>query len=194
MTNLQVIAAALLEGGAVALDLFEPRDLPLHEQPTAAIDETMVAVDRAARVEAPGEPPAYNPEAARWGLERLNVIARLLIDREATDEVVEASLEWSMAQPLPDANDPGAIWSVDLSLRHLPALSRQALSLVPSDSAVQEIERLCVQWPLSGVGRRSIDRDVLAPALPEPTEAIQRVPALRRMFQDRLDLASGPVH
>ena len=189
MTNLRTIAASLLEGGMVALDLTEPRALPDHEQPEDEIVGRLEAVDAAAREEAPGEAPPFDRRAAYWGLARLHDLARLLVDREETDESVIVHLTRAV-DLTPDRTAPDAIWSVDLALRHVPSLSRLALAFVRDDPVVLEIERLAGEWPLSGVGRRAVDPVILEAVVPEAPPFIETVPVLSRLYRDRVDAAA----
>ena len=107
---------------------------------------------RRPRAKASGEPPPSGPYSARGGLERLHDLARLLVDREESEEPVSADLART-GDPRPNREAPAPVWSVDLALRHLPSLSRLALAFVRDDPVVLEIERLAREWPLSGVTR-----------------------------------------
>ena len=130
--------------------------------------------DRAARREAAGEPPAYSSETALWAATLFYRACQLLVFRDSGEAAVKAAL----GGPSPDASDPGAIWSADLTLRWIPDLVALARGISPGDPFVEGLVGLARRWPLSGVGvREAADAD---PA------ALVAHPALLSLYVDRI--------
>ncbi|MEM9378342.1 MAG: hypothetical protein AAGB93_00235 [Planctomycetota bacterium] len=180
MEALAEVARVLLEGGAAALPIgacgvdWVRRD---H-------DETLERVDAAARVDAPGEPPPLDLGAARWGLGRIAHLAARIVDRGDGVEEVETELSAARALAMPARASAANAWSVDLCLRHLESLERQARGLRGDDPVVSEIRWLARAWPLSGAALPPLEPTEGGGA--EVTGYLRDHPSLRRIYLDRL--------
>ncbi|MEM6570425.1 MAG: hypothetical protein AAF957_18585 [Planctomycetota bacterium] len=187
MEALAEVARVLLEGGAAALPLGDAGvDWVSRDH-----DETLQRVDAAARVDAPGAPPPLDLAAARWGLGRLAHLAARVVDRDDSAEAVEVELVGARALAMPDRENAAHVWSVDLCLRHLESLERQARGLRGDDPVVSEIRRLARDWPLSAVALPALGpTELAAPDLPG---CVREHPALRRLYLDRVTRRRSPV-
>lgn len=142
-----------------------------------AADDELRSLDAARRFDAPGEAPAFDLPAARFGAVALHEACRFLVDRRVDAEVVRRGL----ATPEGLARTAAAAWSADLCLRLLPAVARVAAAFSPQDPLNEALRGLAAAWPLSGVG--------LATAVENPPsfpDALRNDPCLRTLLADRV--------
>jgi hypothetical protein len=102
-----------------------------------------------ALLDLPGHALDHHPEAALWGA--------LLLFRAAClasfHDLGEAEIrELLTGRPLPDASNPAAHFSADLSLRHWPPLFRMARARSEDDPLVKVMHSLAATFPLSSPG------------------------------------------
>jgi hypothetical protein len=146
---------------------------PLSENPasaTAALRE----MDQRARDELGLDAPAFAPEAALWAARLSYHLAQFTVCRDISKEQIDAICN----PPSPFAKTPDTIWSVDLTLHHLPRLFRLARHLSGGDPLVQHMERIANDWPLSSIGMSALKNPDLS--------AIHAHPALARLYADRI--------
>ncbi|MCP3915298.1 MAG: hypothetical protein GY711_07065 [bacterium] len=127
-----------------------------------------------ASLELAGPALELDERAAVWGARTLRRAARYLVARAFEAEEVVAGLNPDVLERA----DPRAHWSVDLCLRHLPQLARQAVGAAPDDPLVGALGRLGRAWPLSSVGMQHIED-----ADPEP---LLGCVGLRTLYADRI--------
>jgi len=115
--------------------------------------------------------PEFAPEAALWAAQHLYCAGQLALLRDQDEAAIAHYLP-----DFPGTPTPAAIYSADLSLRHLPALLGLAQGLAPADALVGRLQATLRQWPFSAVG------------LPEPgrPDALLTHPALRQAYVDRI--------
>jgi hypothetical protein len=116
-------------------------------------------------------------KAARW----LYAAAMCYADRS----IHAATLE-QMLQVIPSGGaDAATHYSMDLVLRHLPALHDLATALAPADLLTQRLAEQAQQWPLSGVG---------IPQLKQPEiSVLQSDTGLWRLYLDRCQAQASPA-
>jgi hypothetical protein len=102
-----------------------------------------------ALLDLPGPPLAFHPDAARWAALLLFRAACLASFRDLGEAEIR---EFLSGRPLPDAADPAAHFSADLTLRHWPALFRMARARSEDDPLVGLMHRLAATFPLSSPG------------------------------------------
>lgn len=143
----------------------------------AAADDELRSLDAACRFDAPGEAPAFDLAAARFGAVALHEACRFLVDRRIDADVVRRGL----ATPEGLARTAAAAWSADLCLRLLPAVARVAAAFSPQDPLNAALRELAAAWPLSGVGLPSADESP-----PKFPDALRDDPCLRTLLADRV--------
>lgn len=131
-----------------------------------------------AQVELSGEAPDFSSESARWAATLLYEICQFIVCRE----IGEAQIASAFAQPCPEPRGPATDWSVDLLLRHLPALYLSARHLSNGDPLVHELKTLATTWPLSSVGMPDLPQLNLDSFVDHPT--------LARLYADRIVAAA----
>lgn len=134
--------------------------------------------EKCARLEFPGEPPEFDPDAAAWAAESLFQVCRLAVIR---DLEVDQELQKVLATP-PTPADASSHYSVDLVFRFLPDVLRLARALAEGDPLVAVIRTWCANWPLSSVGVAGLEVVQIEPLL--------RHAGLRTQYVDRI-LAHG---
>ncbi len=124
-------------------------------------------------IEMPHEAPAFSPQAAAWSARYLYHVIQLMLLRHLGDEQLNELLI-----PFPGEMNAAAIYTVDLSFRHLPDVFRLAKGLAPEDPLVQRITDTALQWPFSAAG---------IPLPGEPAlDMILAHPSLRIAYVDRI--------
>jgi hypothetical protein len=146
---------------------------PLSENTTRATS-TLREMDQRAREELGIDAPPFVPEAALWAAHLTYHLAQFTVCRDIGQEQIDAICN----RPPPFAKTPDTIWSVDLTLHHLPRLFRLARHLSGGDPLVQHMERIASEWPLSSVG--------MSPLKDPDLSAINAHPALVRLYADRI--------
>jgi len=97
--------------------------------------------------EVPDGLPPFDGEAAVWATRYLYKAVQLVMLRQLGEEVVREQLT-----DYPGERSPAAVYSVDLSFRHLPSLLGLAKGLAPDDILVKKLQDQAYQWPFSSVG------------------------------------------
>ena len=105
-------------------------------------------LDTRHRLELAGEEPSLSEPAALWAARMLYYICQFIVCREIGEPEIKAVF----ARHCPALRGPATDWSVDLLLRHLPALFRSAKHLSNADPLLDEMRTLAAAWPLSSVG------------------------------------------
>lgn len=139
-------------------DLFRGR--PLRLGPPAVPDEadlqqtleSIATFEEQSRLELPGEPPEYNPEAAGWAAVKLYLASSLVIYRDVNPEEIGQLL----ASPPPDRASCETHYSVDLTMRFLPSLMQFAKAASSDDPLVKRLGEFAREWPLSSVGMKDV--------------------------------------
>lgn len=171
--------------------LAESGDVPVPAWASAVecervdIDDLIRAADAAARLDAPGVAPDLDVDAARWAARTLFRACCCLADRT----VDAAGVMRALAEPAPAPKSPSVCWSVDLFLRHLPALHRLTRGLAPGDPLIAALERLGGEWALSSIGMPGAAEGISA------SSVVADDPCLRRLYADRVlrENATGRV-
>lgn len=129
----------------------------------------------------PGQAPVFNSDAAAWGAIFLYRAIQLAMLRNLGEEAVQKLLP-----AYPGTMTPETIFSVDLSLRHLPDLLNLSRGLAPKDPLVIRLHQVAYEWPFSSVGV-PIDMSAnIAPILAHPSlkaAYIDRIVATRDKFR-----------
>jgi hypothetical protein len=146
---------------------------PLLENHAAALS-ALREIDQRARDEINIDAPAFLPEAGLWAARLTYHLAQFIVCRDIGQEQIDATCNL----PCPSAPTAEVIWSVDLTLRHLPRLFRLARHVSGGDPLVKQMERIASEWPLSSIG-------ILGIANPE-IGVIASHPALARIYADRI--------
>ncbi len=99
------------------------------------------------KLEMPGQPPAFEADAAVWAAKYLYGAMQLTLLRNIGEEKIPAYLT-----PFTGTLSAEAIYSTDLMLRYLPDTLNLAKGLAPDDALVVYLKKTAVQWPFSSVG------------------------------------------
>jgi len=134
--------------------------------------------DKDARAELGLELPVYSVNAALWGARMFHHLCRFLICRDIPAEIVTATAGVTCSEP----RNPSTDWSVDLTLRHLPALHRLASHLSSGDPLVTLIHDLGATYPLSSVGIPELK--------PKSIDSFVGSHGLLRLYADRIIAAN----
>lgn len=121
----------------------------------------------------PGTAPVFNEAAALWAAEYLYRAMQLLLLRKEGPEAVS---KWLPAYE--GEINASAMYSADLSLRHLPLIFKLAKDWDPEDVLVMNISAITRQWPFSAVGTPFSE----SPSLP----VVMADPSLRITYADRV--------
>jgi MoxR-vWA-beta-propeller ternary system domain bpX4 len=153
---------------------FVPRlPLPLPG-PNGPLDTTSAlrAIDAAVRIDAPPGLPELDLPAALWAAASLQAACAHL------DPVARASVTCSLPPCPSDPLAPATHYSVDLVLRHLPALLAKARAAAIATVELAPWLELAHAWPLSSVGVPGLGPVDAAPLLCNE--------GLRRLYLDRI--------
>lgn len=136
---------------------------------------TAVLQDRYAHdaLELPGKAPEFAADAALWAAQCIYRATQLVLLRALGEEQISLLLA-----DFPQKKTPQAVYSADLTLRHLPDLYNLAKGLSPEDVLVHRLRQLAETWPFSSVGMKT-DK------LPDET-ILLRHPALMQAYLDRI--------
>lgn len=161
-------------------DLLATGDLTLTSQPNsfeAADLHTAEGLLRSYHAEdakeMPHTAPVFDAPAALWSAAYLYQAVKLALVRELDETVVHEQL-----RDFPGDITPAAIYSADLTFRHLPDLLRLAKGLAPGDALVLRLQATARQWPFSFVGTEFNEA--------EADTAVLVHPALRQAYVDRI--------
>lgn len=160
----------LSEDGRAVVSTLPSPSAPDAGDAVAVLEQT----DRIARDELTFELPAFQPEPALWAARLFRDLCRLTACRDLGEDEIQRAC----ASACPDAEGPGAAWSVDLTLRHLPKLFELARHLSNADPLIDQLKRLAREWPLSSVGLPGLEG--IDPG------TIAGHAGLRRLYADRI--------
>ena len=132
---------------------------------------------REAQLDLAGPSLAFDAAAAAWGAKLLFRAAWFYLDRESESDQVAAML----AEPMPGAATPAAVFSADLTLQWMPGVFRLARTLAPGDPLLIALRKLAVALPLSGVGVEP-EMEAVLPVL----TSLQAHAGLWQLFIDRV--------
>jgi hypothetical protein len=153
-------------------------------EPMSSPDESVLAalveLNERAEAELAGRAPGFSSEAALWAANLLYQICQFIVCRE----IGEAQIAAAFAQECPVSRGPETDWSVDLLLRHLPALFRLSRQLSNGDPLIEELKKLAIAWPLSSVGIAELTGLHLDTFIDNP--------AMARLYADRI-VAAGDL-
>jgi hypothetical protein len=166
-----------LAGFVRALRLDGQMDLRLEplDARRDGLAEELAELDRRARLEVAGDAPAYHPEAAAWAASLLYRLGQCAF----CPDLGEATLRASVEPPCPVPAEPSSAWSVDLCLRHLPALWRWTRRQSHLDPLLTTLVQVGRDWPLSSVGIPGCDGAAVNAFIGDPT--------LLRLYADRIE-------
>ncbi|MFT5496356.1 MAG: hypothetical protein ACI9TH_001754 [Kiritimatiellia bacterium] len=136
--------------------------------------DALCSVDALARLELPGEAPAFSEAAALWGAEMCYQACRCTAFRSLS----EADVAEAFARPGPEPANASCAYSVDLSLRYLPDVVRIARGIAAEDPLNHHLLRLAQDWPLSSVGVKGVSKVEVGCILDNR--------CLRQMYLDRI--------
>ncbi len=125
----------------------------LAEDELAAGDVVLARFEQLGRLEMPGEPPQFAPQAGRWAAVGFYRACQFAVYRD----VEAASVAAALGQTYAGAMSPAVHYSVDLTMRYLPDLLRFAASAAEDDPLVAQLRRWACAWPLSSVGIAELD-------------------------------------
>ena len=91
--------------------------------------------------------PEFLHSAALWAGTYLYYAMQMAMLRNFDDNVIN-----NLLQDYPGEISSESIYSVDLSLRHLPRLFDFVKGLAPDDILVQHLEKAAYDWPFSSIG------------------------------------------
>ncbi len=94
----------------------------------------------------PYQPPEFEAESALWAAQTVYTTAQILLYRQHNVADLPKLLPDFPLDPT-----PARILSVDLTLRFLPDMLKQAQHLDPEDAVIPLLENKLIQWHYSGV-------------------------------------------
>ncbi len=168
-STLSVFVRSLRETGAVALVL-EPLDGRLD-----GVETELRALDGRARQALGGEAPAFQMDAAIWAARLMYRLCQCAVCRDLGEVTIRAACD----PPCPGPVGPARAWSVDLLLRHLPALWRWVRRQSHLDPLVGALERVGKAWPMSSVGMPACGGGSIG--------EFEADPVLLRLYVDRIE-------
>jgi len=178
MESLANLPAAACDLTQFLRGLLESGDAFVSSAPLNANTNEAIAVlrqlDERAREELSLDAPAFSPEAALWAARLTYHFAQFTVCRDVGQERIDAVCRG----PCPAPISGETIWSVDLTLRHMPTLFRLAKHLSGGDPLVLQMQRIGREWPLSSVGIPGIEG--------VETAVLMQSPALARIYADRI--------
>lgn len=145
--SLHVQGRAELAAGS--LDLQTAIDVATDGKTERAALRLLEQWHESAVLDLPGPALAFHPHAAQWGAHLLFRASCLVAFRDLGENDIA---RWLRGTAMPDADDPAAHFSADLSLRHWAALYRMARALSEDDPLVKEMERIALVAPLAAPG------------------------------------------
>ncbi|HEY6227169.1 MAG TPA: hypothetical protein VI282_08620 [Verrucomicrobiae bacterium] len=166
--TLTVFLKGLIEQGHALVSA-----MPLSEN-ASETEKALREIDQRTREELAIEAPAFANGAAVWAARLTYHLAQFTVCRDIGEEQIHAICNI----PCPGAKSAETIWSVDLTLRHLPRIFQLARHLSGGDPLVTQMTRIAAEWPLSSVGVADVaDADITM---------IVEHPALARLYADRI--------
>ena len=180
MSLSQFLNSLLHEGRVRVVPIFDLSGQILIEGPEelAAAAAVLESFECEYRSELAHRPPPLAHAALLWGAQNVQRACSLLTFRDINAEGVRSALN----DPCPEPPSHSVVYSVDLTFRFLPDLTRLARAVSPVDPLVGILGDWSRQWPLSSVG-------VSAVSVIGPLEWLDD-PCLRQLYVDRI-LAEG---
>jgi hypothetical protein len=136
-----------MEDGRAPVSILEE---PLER--AAELRATLERLHKTASLECPALAPKLQPAAAYWAANILYRGCQFLVLRDVGEPDVRAAL----SVPCPAERTADAIFSVDLTLRHLPRLLKLARNSAMDDPLCDCLLALAKEWPLSSVGASGV--------------------------------------
>ncbi len=169
MTLTNFLTHLVEEGHAYMDNAIQPFD-PDDWQNAADFLQTVYQNDC---LDMPDRPPQYLAAAALWAAQFFYRAVQCTVLRDLEAETVKELLK-----PYPEPPTPEAIYSIDLTFRHLPDLFKLAKGLAPDDILVTILRENAVRWHFSSVGM-DVGADI--------THAhVLAHPSLRLAYTDRI--------
>lgn len=169
-STLSFFVRSLRETGAVALVL-EPLDGRLD-----GVEAELRALDGRARQALGGEAPALQMESAIWAARLMYRLCQCAVCRDLGEVTIRAACDPACPGPA----GPARAWSVDLLLRHLPALWRWVRRQSHLDPLVGALEMVGKAWPMSSVSMPACGGGSIGEFEADPT--------LLRLYVDRIEV------
>lgn len=161
---------SLWEHGNLRFPPYAPWDL----NELVAIEEPIRDSELRFRRSLPGTPPHLDMAAAIWGAQQIFRTCQFIVYRELEPQL----MQHEFCVPCPGDNHPEVHYSVDLSLRFLPEVVRQARAVSQDDPLHTYLQKLSSDWPLSAVGLPRIDNR-------ERCDGFTSDPCLLQLYVDR---------
>ena len=174
--SLDAFLRSLFDDGRVVVPVPE-RDEGTME--LAAAGAELDAFEGDWRLDFPGTAPAWRPDVGLHGARLLYRAAQAAVSRDIDEATIRSGLD---LQAPADLESAAAHYSIDVTLRFLPDMTRQATSAAANDPLVELLHGLACRWPLSSVGMPGV--------VPGSIEVIAGHPGLLRLYVDRV-LGSG---
>jgi hypothetical protein len=166
--------SALFEDGRPRV----PSYAPVDESEARAADRVLADFERLYRLEMPGTPPPFDPDAGRWSAMLFLRGCQLAVYRDLPPELIAGEL----AVPCPCRRGPLTDYSADLVFRFIPDLLTLARGASEKDPLVPRLRELAREWPLYSVG--------VADLGPVVIDSFADNPSLMALYADRV-LAKG---
>jgi hypothetical protein len=147
--------------------------VPFDENDLQFSGEILKARHDTDRLEMPQEAPDFSAEAALWAAQYFYRAVQFTLLRDQDETALQQHLK-----KYPGEVTPKAVYSADLTLRHLHDLADLAKGLSPEDVLVQQLGKTACEWPFSSVGMNV--------TLPLDDEVILQHVSLRGAYIDRI--------
>jgi hypothetical protein len=141
----------------------------------AAAGAALDAFEHEWRLEFPGMAPVWRRDVALHGARLLYRAAQAAVFRDIDETALRSGFD--LVAPA-DLENASAHYSIDLTLRFLPDLTRMAQGAAANDPLVELLGTLACRWPLSSVG--------VAGVVPASIDVIAGHPGLLRLYVDRV--------
>jgi hypothetical protein len=125
---------------------------PIDDEEIAAAARVLADYEAIDRRQAPGEAPAFVPQAAAWAGLQFYRACQLVVFRAHGEEDVRRELD----RPYEGQRDAAEHYSVDLVFRYLPDLYRLASTGAEHDPLLEFLRGWARDWPLSSVGMAGV--------------------------------------
>jgi hypothetical protein len=135
---------------------------------------TLTSMEQQYREDLPGTPPRLSRPALIWGALTAFRVSSFIAYRDVNQEIIATAFGEKCAE----SPSPSVCYSVDLTLRFLPDLTRLARAVSPDDPLVGHLIDLGGRWPLSSVGVAGVVPVCISPILENF--------CLRQLYVDRV--------
>lgn len=96
-------------------------------------------------------PPGIDEDAVKWGVDLFYAAAQLAMYRHLGEDELQRRLRKDCPAPF-----PATAYSVDLTFRFLPDLTRIVRGMNPNDPLLSVLQSWAHHWPLSSVGMKDL--------------------------------------